>query len=89
MTNSLTDELRKSLTSFLPNPTPAQDVVLLEIGNMGYYDGPFIRSCIDELDSKILMAQSGIAELTKLEILALQVLCDSAGIQVPKKEKQK
>lgn len=87
MTNALTDELRRSLKPFLSNPKPSQDTIKLEISNLGYFDGQFIRDCIDELEVKIPIAQLGISELTKLEILAVRILCDSAGIEVPKKEK--
>ena len=63
-------------TSLVPKGT--KPVVRISV-NAPYFKHDFIRECIDEMELKLMTAGIGLDSPSKLEILAMEILKDSAN----------
>lgn len=71
--NTLRETLRPSGT--------APVVSLKPITTYGFYDSDFVNAVIDHLETRVMMAEAGLDELTPSDKLALSMLLDAAGIK--------
>jgi hypothetical protein len=67
------DTLRKQL-----QPKGTASVTRLQFEGLGYFEHAFIEQCLNELENKLSQSRAGVHEFTPLEILAIQLLTDSA-----------
>lgn len=74
----LFEQLRTSLV-----PRGSAPLVRLFMRDAAYFDANFVQKAVAEARSRCTLAASGIDELSVLEQLALQLLCDSAYIKRP------
>ena len=68
-------------TSFVPRGSAP--LVRLFMRDAAYFDVDFVQKAVAEAKSRCTLAASGVDELSVLEQLALQLLCDSAYIKRP------
>jgi len=61
-------------------PRGTKPVVRLSLNDASYFDYGFITKCIDTIEKKAPMVAAGLDEFSPLEILATQILIDSADI---------
>jgi hypothetical protein len=62
------------------SPQGSKDLVEMSLINR-YFDGEFIKECLDELERKTSIVYIGMDKFSKLELLAIALLQDSAGIE--------
>jgi len=74
-------EIIKNLREALV-PKGTAPVVRLFLNDMGgnYFNEDFVQQCINDFETKIFLASTGLYEITALEKLAIHVLLDSAYI---------
>jgi hypothetical protein len=60
-------------------PKGTKPVVRLSLNAAAYFDYDFITKCIDTIEMKAPMVSAGLAEFSPLEILAMELLKDSAA----------
>ena len=81
-----TDVVAPDLFELLRNslvPRGSAPLVRLFMRDSAYYDADFVQKAVAEAKSRCTLAASGLDELSVLEQLALQLLCDSAYISKP------
>jgi len=74
------DALRTALV-----PQGTASIVRLQMQGAATFDALFIQQAIGELEKACTWQAMGMGDLTKLEQLALHLLCDSAGLTCRKK----
>lgn len=67
----------KDLRTYLV-PGGTADLIYLTLGTAPFYQGEFVRKCIDELELKAVTVSCGMEEFTALEKLGFEVLLNSA-----------
>ena len=72
---SLIEQLRESLV-----PQGTANVVRISLPG-SHFDADFVQSCITELERKALLVKCELETFSPLDILALEVLRESAGIE--------
>jgi len=76
VSSDLFEQLRTGLV-----PRGSAPLVRLFMRDAAYFNVDFVQKAVAEAKSRCALAASGVDELSVLEQLALQLLCDSAYIR--------
>jgi len=69
--------IKKMRDALVPQGT--KPIVRLSLNAAAYFDYGFVTKCIDTIEKKVPQVAAGLDEFSPLEILAIEVLKDSAA----------